>query len=233
MIDRYILVIDDDPTVEIILSQAIKNFVLVPAYSLAEARSRMESYSFSAIFFDIELPDGDGLGLLAEVTHKKFFNSIPIFVLSSHSEMPNKLMAFSLGVDDFIGKPFSPIEVQARLQAKLGRFQAMNQNQMHVKIGDVLVDLEKRAVYLLDEQGTETNLSFTHYEFMIFALLVKNMGKTFSRDEVLTEVWGDTTVSSRGVDSHIARVRSKLADSNVKINTVKGEGYSVLVEYRK
>jgi DNA-binding response OmpR family regulator len=59
------------------------------------------------------------------------------------------------------------------------------------------------------------------------------MGKTFSRDEVLTEVWGDTTVSSRGIDSHIARVRSKLSESNVKINTVKGEGYTVLVEYRK
>lgn len=227
--DKYLLVIDDDPTVEIVLSQAIKDFKLIPAYTLADASEKLEQYTFSAIFFDIELPDGDGLNLLSEVSQKKFFNNIPIFVLSSHFEMPNKIKAFSLGVDDFISKPFSPIEVQARLQSKMLKLQAMNQNQMQIKQGNVLLDLDRRAVYFLSS-GNEINLNFTHYEFMIFSLLFKNIGKIFSREDVLNEVWGATTVSSRGVDSHIARVRSKLAETNVKINTTKGSGYSASVE---
>jgi len=229
MVNKFILVIDDDPTVELVLSQAIKNFQLVPAYSIKEACEKLELYSFSAIFFDIELPDGDGLTLLSEVTQKKFFNSIPIFVLSSHAEMPNKLTAFSLGVDDFITKPFSPVEVAARLQAKINKLHSLNQNQLQFKVGNVLVDLDKRAVFSL-AKDTEVNLNFTHYEFMIFSLLAKNLGKVYSREDVLSEVWGGTTVSSRGVDSHIARVRSKLLETNVKINTIKGSGYSVSVE---
>lgn len=229
MNNKYILVIDDDPTVELVLSQAIKNFQLVPAYSIKEACEKLELYSFSAIFFDIELPDGDGLSLLSEVTHKKFFNSIPIFVLSSHSGMPNKLAAFELGVDDFISKPFSPIEVAARLQSKINKLQAMNHNQLQFKVGNVLVDLDRRAIFSINNE-IELNLNFTHYEFMIFSLLAKNLGKVYSRDEVLTEVWGGTTVSSRGVDSHIARVRTKLTETNVRINTIKGSGYSVSVE---
>ena len=229
MVNKYILIIDDDPTVEIVLSQALKNFQLIPAYSIKEACEKLELYSFSAIFFDIELPDGDGLTLLSEVTHKKFFNSIPIFVLSSHSEMPNKLTAFSLGVDDFIAKPFSPIEVAARLQSKINKLQVLNQNQLQFKVGDVLVDLDRRAIFSL-ANNHETDLSFTHYEFMIFSLLAKNLGRVYSREEVLAEVWGGTTVSSRGVDSHIARVRTKLVGTEVKINTIKGSGYSVSVE---
>jgi DNA-binding response OmpR family regulator len=227
--NNYVLVIDDDPTVEAILSQTLKSFQIIPAYSLAQAREKFESYSFRAIFFDIELPDGDGLDLLAEVTNKFFLNNTPVFVLSSHSELPNKLTAFSLGADDFISKPFAPAEIQARLEAKLNKLQILNQNQLQIRVGNVLLDLDRRAVSCV-LNDIENNLNFTHYEFMIFSLLTKNIGKVFSREEVLSEVWGTTAVASRGIDSHIARIRSKLASTNVKINTIKGSGYSVSMD---
>lgn len=225
----YIFVIDDDPTLAKILSTTFKDFEVIPAYSLAEAHEKLELYSFSAIFFDIELPDGDGLTLLAEITSQNKFSNVPLFVLSSHSEMANKLAAFSLGVDDFISKPFSPLEVQARLMSRINKFRLLSQNQPQVKVGNALLDFSKRTVYSLSADA-KTNLNFTNHEFMIFAMLANKPGSVFSREEVLEEVWDTTNVSSRGVDSHIARMRSKLTATNVKINAIKGFGYNVSVE---
>jgi DNA-binding response OmpR family regulator len=226
-VNNYILVIDDDPTLATILEHTFKDFQIVSAHTLLEARQKLELYSYSAMFVDIELPDGDGLTLLQEIIPQDFFHSIPVFILSSHANLDNKVTAFSLGVDDFITKPFSPLEVQARLNAKLKKLKKIGQQQLEV--GNTILDFERRIV-LLQDNGTNSNLHFTPHEFDMLALMAKAKSKTHSREEILNRVWGETTVSARGIDSHIARIRTKLTNTNIKINAIKGSGYCLSVE---
>ena len=117
--NKHILCIDDDDTIQTLVEVSLPNYFVHKAKSLSEAEKEIAQFDFSGIVIDIHLPDGDGLRYLSKIMLSDKNKNTPVIVLSDHTEISNKVMAFNLGAEDFIGKPFDPIELNARLTSKI------------------------------------------------------------------------------------------------------------------
>jgi DNA-binding response OmpR family regulator len=222
-----ILVIDDDPTLQMIAQQSLKGFEVVQAANVAEAKQAIEQFQFYAILVDIELPDGDGLRLLSEMKAKDEFKNVPVFILSGRTDIQNKIMAFSVGADDYITKPFDPLELYARVNARVTKARQEMTALKQKIIGNLLVDLDRQSAYFY-ENGTERDLTLTSTEFKILVMLTYRLQQVYSREQILDRVWGNTHISDRTVDSHVAHLRSKLKGTSVVVDTVKNFGFRAI-----
>lgn len=228
---KKILFIEDTPECQIILQNLLKEYDLMSCGSLAEARSALQQGPYAALLIDIELPDGDGLRFLAELP-EAWKKNVAIFIISSKTGLANKAMAFSYGADDFISKPFDPIEVKMRVDAKIRKMQDVVAPSENFQIEDLLINVAEQKLYL-QNAGNASNISFTSLEFRIFSYLSKNKNKVITRDEIIQHIWGsDVHVTDRTVDAHIAHIRKKIAESVVKIETVFGTGYKIITPGR-
>lgn len=195
------------------------------AGTLSEGRRLLAEVEFQALLVDIELPDGDGLRFLGELRKDPKMSSIPTLILSGRTQISNKVAAFQFGAEDFIGKPFDPLELQARLMAKVKKRQIQEERGQTLHVGDVLIDLGRQKAFRLENQ-IENDLHLTVSELRILSLLTRRLEQVYSRDQILQHVWGDTFVSDRTVDSHIAHLRRKLEGTQLSVETIKGVGYS-------
>ena len=177
------------------------------AKSFTEARAKQQP---DVALIDIMLPDGNGLDVLALVKSK--YPAVSCVMLSALTKEEDKVTGLNLGADDYIGKPFSVLELTARINARLrGRARPSV-----LVCGDVTLDADTMACTVGD-----TAVSLNRKEFELLRFLMLNSGKVLSRDRLLTEVWGYDVGETRTLDSHIARLR-KLG---IKIDTVFGVGY--------
>jgi len=223
---RKILFIEDTPECQLILQNILKDYKAVGCSSLVEAKRALQDGPYSAIILDIELPDGDGLRFLAEIPDTQK-NQCAIFIISSKTALANKAMAFTYGADDFISKPFDPIELKLRIDAKIRKLVEQQNQSANMTIEDLTLNVAEQRLYL-DRNGTLTPISFTSLEFRIFAFLTKHKNKVISRDEIINHIWGGKVyITDRTVDAHIAHIRKKIQPSRVKIETVFGTGYKL------
>ncbi len=161
---------------------------------------------------DIMLPDGSGLDALKYIKEK--YPSVSCIMLSALSKEEDKVNGLNLGADDYIAKPFSVLELTARVNARLrGR-----QRQSVLSVDCVTLNLE---TFVCEIDGKEVSLN--HKEFELLKYFMENHGKVLSREKLLTEVWGYDVGETRTLDNHVARLR-KLG---VKIETVFGVGYKL------
>ena len=221
---KHILCIEDDDTIQTLVEVSLTDYLVHKAKSLKEAEKELSQYSFSALIMDIELPDGDGLRFLSQIMQQEKYKKIPVLVLSHHVEISNKVMAFSVGAEDFIGKPFDPIELNIRLTAKIKRRDAEQDEQKIRKIADVLLDFDRLKSFLV-VGFKEVDLNLTSIELKIFSTLTKRLEQVYSRDQLMNLVWGETFISDRTVDSHIAHLRQKIEPTAIAIETSKNFGY--------
>ena len=219
-----VLSIEDEPLMQAIIQASLKEYLVVVAGNLQEAERELRSQTFDAVVLDIVLPDGDGLKFWARIVSESQFAHLPVVFLTGQSEISNKILAFSVGAEDFITKPFDPLELQARMARRLkSRAQVENESLVR-RFGNLEIDLgRQRAALVSDSQ--EKDLALTAIELKILALLSKRLDHVYSREQILTNVWGSAFVSDRTVDSHIAHLRSKILGSTVEIQTVKNFGY--------
>lgn len=226
-----VLCIEDDPFFQTLIDESLargRQFQIEFAANLAQAREKLQGRNFDAIILDLSLPDGDGLRFLTEVPMLTSENSdgsaTPVLVLTGQSELPARVAAFQLGADDFLAKPFEPIELETRLLARIKKSQSQKEQNESVHLGDIIIDHPR--VRVSRKRGNETeDLRFTAIEFKILVLLTQRLETVYSRDQLLEKVWPGTFINERTVDSHIAHVREKLRDSKLKVETVKGLGY--------
>jgi len=174
------------------------------------------------IVLDLMLPGLDGMEVCRRVREE---SEVPIIMLTARAEEEERLAGLELGADDYVTKPFSPRELSARVRAVLRRVQREPLPREPVlQRGDLVVDLRKRAVFLA---GRRVHLTPT--EFRILALLAREPGRAFTRDEILDRAFGDHFEGfDRTVDAHISNLRRKLGDdprSPRYIQTVYGVGY--------
>ena len=227
---KQIYLVEDDP--EII--QLLRLHIGEPHYKLTACRNgkkaieELLSHSFDLILLDIMLPDVDGIEVCKTIRQHNI--TTPVIMLTSRSEEIDKVLALELGADDYVTKPFSIRELTARIKAVLRRleqpYKAQNKTShpAEISIKDLFINKDKRQVIL-----NEHHLELTVKEFDLLYLLASNQGKTFSRQQMLEDVWG---YSFKGyehtVTSHINRLRMKIEpDINepVYILTTWGVGY--------
>lgn len=226
MESKKILFIEDTPECQMILQNILKDYKTIGCSSLYEAHHALKLGPFSAIILDIELPDGDGLRFLAEIPEAQKHQAA-IFIISSKTALANKAMAFTYGADDFISKPFDPIELKLRIDAKIRKLTEQQNQSSNYKVEDLTVNVAEQKLYL-EKSGTNTPISFTSLEFRIFAFLSKHKNKVISREEIINHIWGGKVyITDRTVDAHIAHIRKKIQPSRVKIETIFGTGYKL------
>ncbi len=229
--DRVLLVEDDPLIVEFTAKNLLKDgFQVIVATTGEEALRVMAVEKPDIILLDIMLPHMDGYELCRRIRQGRAEEAlivpadIPIVMLTARVEDADKLRGFEVEVDDYITKPFNPLELAARLRAVLRRAGTRDSPQeTTVESGPLTINVLERAVYL-----SGTLLQLPPKEFDLLALLARHPNRVFSREELLREVWGYTFGHTRTVDEHVKRLRHKLKENELSsdwIVTVWGVGY--------
>lgn len=218
-----ILVVDDNEQIVDILSQYIKKegWPMLAARTGEEALDLFDAaWALSLILLDIMLPGLDGLEVCRRIRR---VSSVPILMITAKDEDADRILGLDIGADDYIVKPFSPGEVMARIRAVLRRIPAAEEKETLV-VGELLIHLPSLSVAL---SGHKLNL--TRREVELLYTLASAPGRVFTRDNLLTMVWGYEFLGNyRAVDSHIKRLRAKLdvyPHELFAIATVWGAGY--------
>lgn len=173
-----------------------------------------------AVILDVGLPAMDGTEICRTLRAED--NWVPVIFCTARDDEVDRVLGLELGADDYVTKPFSPREVVARVKSLVRRAMVADRQSGPLVAGDVSVDTTRRKV-LVD--GVDVQLTAT--EFDLLAHLMSAPERVFSRDQLLSEVWGyASSVGTRTVDVHIAQLRAKLGDAS-PIRTVRGVGYAV------
>ena len=221
---QKILIIEDEPYIRKTLEYNIsrEGYHVVSASSLLEAKSQIESDSFSLILLDLMLPDGSGLDLCREIKSDKEKSSIPIIILTAKDDEVDKVVGFELGADDYVTKPFSVRELILRMKAVLKRGEKKSDNvEVQRQFGQLSIDTESHEVFVDNNE-----IILTALEFKLLCQLVDRRGRVQSRDQLLSDVWGySAEVTTRTVDTHIKRLREKLGSMGKYVQTIRGVGY--------
>ncbi len=224
-----ILVVDDEASIRRILETRLSmiGYDVVTASDGEEAISVFHQEVPDLVVLDVMMPKLDGYGVCQELRKE---SDIPIIMLTALGDVADRITGLELGADDYVVKPFSPKELEARIRSVLrrvtkGAHEGIPSSGV-IQVTDIRIDTNKRQVYKRDER-----IRLTGMEFSLLELLVSRSGEAFSRSEILQEVWGYTPerhVDTRVVDVHISRLRAKLEDdpSNPElILTARGTGY--------
>ncbi len=221
---KNILLIEDSKEIFRMVSQAIKPISTVTwAETISTARENLTKNSYDLILIDVELPDGNGIELCNEISAN--FPLVPIFFLSSHSELSEKVLGFSAGADDYITKPFEPLELKARIEARLKKTEAMSEVGNHLNWKEIKIDKAKQKVEILRDDNYET-IDLTALEFKLLLYFANQPEVVIERDRILDDLWGEEVhVYSRSVDTHVSKLRKKLDCVSDIIKSIHGAGY--------
>jgi two-component system response regulator ResD len=216
-----ILCVEDAPDTVSILQVLLKDHSPTFVSSVKEARRLLETRNFQLLLLDVNLPDGTGIDLMTQIFSEQ--KGIDVVFLTGRKDLETKATAFSLGAEDFIAKPFDPIDLKLRIDAKLRKRERSQLEKNQLKSGQLALYLdEHRAVNTVTNQA----LDLTTLEFRLLALFVRTTQKVFTRLEILDRVWGaSVSVSERAVDVHVSNLRKKLTGTGVTISSVVGAGY--------
>lgn len=172
------------------------------------------------ILLDIMLPNEDGISILKKIRSDNRTADIPVIMETAKETEYDKVVALDLGADDYLTKPFGMMEMVSRVRAVLRRSSKEDKKQ-DLKFNDLEIDTDKHIVYA---NGEEINLTLKEYDLL--KLFMENIGRAFTRDQLLSSVWGTEYVGeTRTVDVHIGTLRTKLGKCGDYIKTVRGVGY--------
>lgn len=218
--NERILIVEDEPSIARRLEDdlTLEEYRVVVVDDGIVAVKRALEEDFDIMLLDVMLPGKSGYDVCREVRKAK--PQLPILMLTAKSHEAEKVLGLEVGADDYVTKPFSPLELRARIKALLRRSSASEQTVF--RFGSITMDLQRIEIL-----SGEERLDFTALEFKLMAVLVQNMGRVIGRDRLLDMVWGqDVVVTDRAIDTHIANIRKKLgAEGADLIVTVRGLGY--------
>ena len=224
-----ILVCDDDreivDAIDIYLSQ--ENYKILKAYNGQEALELLKTNEVHLIIMDVMMPKLDGIHATLKIREK---SSVPILMLSAKSEDSDKILGLNIGADDYITKPFNPLELVARVKSSLRRYTnlgSLNQdNHSKYQVGGLVIDDETKEVNVDGE-----NVKLTPIEYNILLLLVKNQGRVFSINQIYESIWNEDAIGADNtVAVHIRHIRETI-EINPKepkyLKVVWGVGYKI------
>lgn len=233
--NNKILIVDDEQEIADLVSLYLENedFTVFKFYTAADALNCIQSENLDLAILDVMLPDMSGLQICKKIREKYLY---PIIMLTAKGEEIDKIMGLTLGADDYITKPFLPLELVARVKAQLRRYKRYNnvagiENKDDTLTHGGLVLNIKTHECILNEKP----LSLTPTEFSILQILCQRKGTVVSSEELFHQIWGDEyfSKSNNTITVHIRHLREKMGDSfeNPKyIKTVWGCGYKIETE---
>jgi two-component system, OmpR family, alkaline phosphatase synthesis response regulator PhoP len=220
MSGSVLLVEDEENLASLVRAYLEKEgYDVISVTSGAEALRAVEGEPVRLVVLDLNLPDMDGLDVCRQIRTR---SSVPVVMLTARDEEPDRLAGLETGADDYIGKPFSPRELVARMKAVLRRAEPHSEEELLV-LGDVVLRRSAREVGVAGEP-----IELRPKEFDLLAYLMQNRGAVLSRDLLLERVWGyDYAGGTRTVDVHVAQLRRKLGRPDL-IRTIRGSGYKAV-----
>ncbi|WBW96246.1 response regulator transcription factor [Oceanirhabdus sp. W0125-5] len=225
--NKKILVVEDESHIRgfIVVNLSISNFHVIEASSGEEALNLCKSEKPDLVVLDIMLPGIDGYEVCKGI--RKDFPDIFIIMLTAKGQDMDKIIGLDLGADDYMVKPFNPMELVSRIRAifrRAGRSNGHLDSSDNIISGDLRIDINSHKMY-----KNNIEIILTHREYSLIKVLMENIEKAFSREELLNLAWGEDFIGEyKTVDVHIRRLREKLEDNPKEpkyIKTLWGHGY--------
>ncbi|HBF2564937.1 TPA: response regulator transcription factor [Clostridioides difficile] len=224
-----ILLVEDDKNIR----EMVYDFLISENYSVKTAIDGntaieiFKNYSFDIILLDLMLPKSSGFEVLKYI---RSVSVVPVIIATAKDSDTDKMLGLNLGADDYITKPFSIVELLARIKANIRRAtvysSSRNSQDMVIQYKDLIINISK---YVVSKNGIDLNL--THTEFEIVKLLATNQGRAFSKEQLYNTIWKEPYYGNENVlNTHINRLRNKLSDGTEKNNYIKtlwGIGYKM------
>jgi len=224
-VNELILLVDDEPSI----IQLARMYLERDGFRVAAANdgeSALDSVTRdhpALVVLDVMLPKLDGFEVCRRL--RSMNNPTAILMLTARDEDIDKILGLELGADDYLTKPFNPRELVARVKSILRRSERKADESAPIHLGDLTIDPARREVRVESE-----NLDLRAQEFDLLLALAHHRGFVLSREQILQKAWGfDFYGQTRTVDVHVAHLRRKLEPSSVKIETVTGVGYKLVV----
>jgi len=221
---RRVLVVASDAETRAQVRAALETVPLAPveAKSGREALRRAEADPPDLILVDMQLEDMTGLGLCRLIRERRGLAGAPIVLLSAFDHEIDRILAFEIGADDFVAKPFYRRELASRVGAILRRSEGAGRGRTAPLLRAASFDLDpERGRVEVDGRRVE----LTPKELEVLGVLVRNVGRVLSRERIVTDVWGRRSGDLRVVDAHIKSIRRKLGDASAALQTVRGVGF--------
>jgi DNA-binding response OmpR family regulator len=221
---RILVVDDDDELLELLRIQLeAAHYQVDTARDGQQALRSLETSMVDLMILDVHLPLLDGLSVCRKV---RTFSQLPILMLSSQRDELDKVVGLEVGADDYLGKPYHPRELMARVRALLRRARlGPTEATVLLEAGGLELDM---SCHQARDQGKP--LALTPIELNLLEALLRNLGKTVTRAQLLQTIWGrDFDGSSRTLDTHMRNLRLKLSSVSPRIESVRGLGYKLMV----
>ena len=228
---KKILIIEDEEPIRIALEDdfRLEDYEVEVASDGPQGLAKAVDPGIDLIILDIMLPGINGFDICRKLRNQGI--KTPIIMLTAKGQEIDRVVGLEIGADDYVTKPFSPRELQARVKAVLRRTESGTEERAGIifRSGGLEVDFRK---YSCSKDGKEVNL--TAHEFGLLRYLVMNRGNVISREELLDEVWGkDVYVTPHTIDTHMANIRKKIEDDTAKpqyIISIRSVGYKFIAE---
>ena len=219
-----ILIVDDDPHIRELVRLFLRaeGFDVYEASDGVEALAKLETLKAEMVILDVMMPNMDGWDLCREL---RASYDMPLLMLTAKGETAQKIKGFQLGTDDYLVKPFEPLELVARVKALLKRYRIATSQT--VQVGELRMDRKTYEITAYDQ-----NLTLPRKEFELLFKLASYPGRTFSRDQLIEDIWGyDFEGNERTLDVHINRLRERFPEDkhSFRIRTIRGLGYRLEV----
>ncbi|MCD8361300.1 MAG: winged helix-turn-helix domain-containing protein [Acidaminococcaceae bacterium] len=225
-----IFCVEDDPNIrelEVYTLQFV-GFKALGVGSGEELFKALECAKPTLILLDIMLPGDDGITLLKQLRSDKRTAQVPVIMATAKGSKFDKVHGLDNGADDYIAKPFGMVEMVSRVKAVLRRYK-QDDKQGRLTAGELVMEIDKHRVLI---GGQEVILTFK--EFELLHKLLERSGQVFTREQLLTDIWGyDFAGETRTVDVHVRTLRLKLGKAGSLIETVRGVGYRIGAGYEK
>ena len=223
-----IIVVEDDRDIREMVCQSLSqnDYQTIGCLDVQEAKQSIMKHNPDCLVIDWMLPDGSGIELIRWLRRKEQYRQTPVLMLTARSQESDMITGLDAGADDYLSKPMSLRELNARVKALLRRSPVYQEQLDQVEVGPIKMNFRTHEVF-----ADENSIELTKTEFKLLRLFVENPQKVFSREQILDAVWGvNTFLGDRTVDVHILRLRKLLKPHGIDqmIATVRGAGYRLV-----
>ncbi len=224
-----ILIVDDEQAIADLIEVYLKNegYQTVKCFNGKDALNKVQKNEFDLAILDLMLPDVDGFSICSAIRERGY--KYPVIMLTARTQDIDKITGLTLGADDYVTKPFNPLELTARVKAHLRRYKQYNteaESKDRIEIRGLEINNESHKCFLFNEE-----IPLTPTEFGILRLLCENAGRVVSTEDIFEKVWGEKYLDSNNtVMVHIRRIREKLHEPSRNprfVKTVWGVGYKI------